>query len=75
MVNFQYCDSNIGLFFIAYHLVIALPMIAITIVVALKSGSEKLHKFFTIAFKSFQEWFSIAGKVMILEREPSKKDY
>ena len=31
----QYCDSNIGLFSIAPHLVIALPTIATAIVVAL----------------------------------------
>ena len=37
----EYCDGNIGLFSFASYEVIALPTIAIAIVVALKGDSEE----------------------------------
>ena len=37
----QYCDSNIGLFSLASYKAIALPTIAIAIVVAIEGDSEE----------------------------------
>ena len=58
MDKFQYCDSNIELFSIAPHLVIALPTNAIAIVVALlalKGVSKSKSTHIAIAFKSDKE--------------------
>ena len=50
---FQYCDSNIGLFFIAPHLIIALPPLRYQILSLLISLLKILYKFCRLVYCFF----------------------